>query len=160
MPDLTSIDELDLSPRAGKQYVAFDREFREEFIYFLLVDRFHDGKNHPVVNTTSRSTGFPAPDAFYGGRIEWITKNLDYIANLGCTAVWLSPIFETNAYHGYDITNYLTIDPRFGSKQDLIDLVDAAHSFRINGKPWPLRIILDVVINTTLCASQPGIGTG
>ncbi|MBU6481681.1 MAG: alpha-amylase [Nitrospirae bacterium] len=147
MSDPTSIDELDLSPRAGKRYVAFDREFREEFIYFLLLDRFHDGKNHPVVNATSRSTGFPAPDGFYGGRIEGITKNLDYIADLGCTAVWLSPIFESNAYHGYDITNYLAIDPRFGSKQDLIDLVDAAHSFQKNGKPWPLRIILDVVIN-------------
>ncbi len=147
MPNFTSLNQLDLSPRSGKSYMAFDREFREEFIYFLMVDRFHDGRPHPAVTTTSRSTGFVAPDGFYGGRIAGITKNLDYIADLGCTAVWLSPVFETNAYHGYDITNYLAIDPRFGTQQDLIDLVDTAHSFQKNGKPWPLRIILDVVIN-------------
>jgi glycosidase len=99
------------------------------------------------VNTSSRSSGFPAPDGFYGGRIEGVTKHLDYIADLGCTAVWLSPIFETNAYHGYDITNYLTIDHRFGTQQDLINLVEAAHSFQRNGRPWPIRVILDVVIN-------------
>lgn len=147
MPDPTSLDQIDLSPIAGKRYFTLDREWREEFIYFLMVDRFHDGKPHPAVNQPQRSQGFAAPSAFYGGRIQGITQNLDYIANLGCTAIWLSPVFETNAYHGYDISNYLSIDPRFGTKQDLIDLVDAAHNFKQNGKPWPLRIILDVVIN-------------
>lgn len=147
MPDPTSLDQIDLSPIGGKRYFTLDREWREEFIYFLMVDRFHDGKPHPAVNQPQRSQGFAAPSAFYGGRIQGITQNLDYIANLGCTAIWLSPVFETNAYHGYDISNYLSIDPRFGTKQDLIDLVDAAHNFKQNGKPWPLRIILDVVIN-------------
>ena len=61
-----------------------------------------------------------------GGKIVGITNNLAYIAELGCTAIWLSPIFENNnAYHGYDINNYLSIDPRFGTKQVLIDLVDS-----------------------------------
>ena len=147
MPDPTSLDQIDLSPIAGKRYFTLDREWREEFIYFLMVDRFHDGKPHSPVNRPQRSQGFAAPDGFYGGRIQGITQNLDYIANLGCTAIWLSPVFETNAYHGYDISNYLSIDPRFGTKQDLIDLVDAAHNFKRSGKPWPLRIILDVVIN-------------
>ena len=147
MADPTSLDQIDLSPIAAKRYFTVDREWREEFIYFLMVDRFHDGTPRPAVNRPQRSQGFAAPDGFYGGRIKGITQNLDYIANLGCTAIWLSPVFETNAYHGYDISNYLSIDPRFGSKQDLIDLVDAAHNFKMSGKPWPLRIILDVVIN-------------
>jgi alpha-amylase len=84
------------------------------------------------------------PNDFYGGKIRGITRNLDYIAGLGCTAIWLSPVFENNpgAYHGYDINNYLDVDPRFGKKQDLIDLVDAAHR-----RNPPMRIILDVVIN-------------
>jgi alpha-amylase len=58
-------------------------------------------------------------------------------------------VFENNpgAYHGYNINNYLDIDPNFGTKQDLVDLVDAAHNFKLNGKPHPLRVILDVVIN-------------
>jgi hypothetical protein len=46
MPPITSLGQLDLSPVVGKRYVGFDREFREEFIYFLMVDRFHDGRNH------------------------------------------------------------------------------------------------------------------
>ncbi len=88
-------------------------------------------------------------DGFYGGRIKGITENLDYIAGLGCTPIWLSPVFENNpgGYHGYNICNYLRIDPNFGTKEDLIDLVNAAHGFQKDGQSWPMRIILDVVIN-------------
>lgn len=135
MSDTTSLDHIDLSPIPGKRYFNCDREWREEFIYFLMVDRFHDGKPHPPINKPQRSQGFPASDSFYGGRIEGITRNLSYLANLGCTAIWRSPVFETNAYHGYDISNYLAIDGRFGSKQDLIDLVEAAHNFQKDGRP-------------------------
>ena len=149
MPDPTSVAEIDLTPLPGKTYTGFDREWREEFIYFLLVDRFQDGIARPATTGPGRSAGVPTPDTFYGGTIRGITDSLDYIAGLGCTAIWLSPVFENNpnAYHGYDINNYLSIDPRFGSKQDLVDLVDAAHSFTRNGRPFPIRVILDVVIN-------------
>jgi len=145
MPTLTSISELDLSPIPGKTYFTFDREWSEEFIYFLMVDRFHDDTPRQPTLGPGRSVGFLAPDnQFYGGKIRGIRQNLDYIAGLGCTAIWLSPIFENNAgaYHGYNINNYLDVDPHFGTKQDLIDLVNAAH----NRNP-PMRVILDVVIN-------------
>jgi len=46
MPPITSINQIDLSPKPGKQYADIDREWREEFIYFLLVDRFNDGWQH------------------------------------------------------------------------------------------------------------------
>jgi glycosidase len=146
---LTSIQQIDLSPVPGKTYLTIDREWREEFIYFLLVDRFHDDQAREPVLSPQRSSGIHTPDAFYGGKIKGITQNLDYIAGLGCTCIWLSPIFENNAgaYHGYNINNYLDVDPNFGTKQDLIDLVDAAHSYRKNGQPHPIRIVLDVVIN-------------
>lgn len=149
MPDPTSLSQIDLTPVAGKQYATMDREWREEFIYFLMVDRFHDDQPRAPILQPGRSAGIPTPDGFYGGKIKGITSNLGYIAGLGCTAIWLSPVFENNpgAYHGYNINNYLSIDPNFGTKQDLIDLVNAAHAFRRNGKPWPMRIILDVVIN-------------
>src|SRR6266487_1833824 len=145
----TSIREIDLAPISGKTYFEAFREWREEFIYFLLVDRFHDGESRAPVRQAARAPGIATPDDFYGGKIRGITRNLDYIAGLGCTAIWLSPVFENNdgAYHGYNINNYLSIDPRFGTKQDLIDLVTAAHAYKKNGKPHPLRIILDVVIN-------------
>jgi glycosidase len=149
MPSPTSIENLDLSPLPGKRYFNIEREWREEFIYFVMVDRFHDDTSRAPVSTPARSAGIATPDDFYGGKIRGITNNLAYIAGLGCTAIWLSPVFENNAraYHGYDINNYLDIDPHFGTKQDLVALVDAAHNFEKDGRPFPIRIILDVVIN-------------
>jgi len=149
MSDPTSIAQIDLSPVPGKKYFSIDREWREEFIYFVMVDRFHDDQRRTPVLQAGRSSGIQTPDGFYGGTIKGITNHLDYIAGLGCTAIWITPVFENNAgaYHGYNISNYLSIDPNFGTKQDLIDLVDAAHSFQRNGQPWPMRIILDVVTN-------------
>jgi glycosidase len=141
-----SVTELDLSPIPGKNYRNFKREFREEFIYFLLVDRFHDDLSRtPAQNSSARSTGSGNAaqlDDFCGGTLKGIERHLDYIADLGCTALWLSPVFENNprAYHGYAIQNYLDIDPHFGTKQDLVDLVEAAHARE-------MRVILDVVIN-------------
>jgi glycosidase len=145
----TSIQAIDLTPIPGKDYTNFDREWREEFVYFLLVDRFHDSQARTAINQAGRSNGFPTPDNFYGGTIKGITEHLDYIAGLGCTAIWLSPVLENNdgAYHGYNTNNYLDIDPHFGTKQDLVDLVNAAHNLTRNGQPWPMRVILDVVIN-------------
>lgn len=149
MPAATSLSDIDLTPLPGKQYFNLTREWREEFIYFLLIDRFHDDQPRSPVSQPGRSLGIATPDDFFGGKIKGITNHLDYIAGLGCTAIWLSPIFENNpkAYHGYDINNYLSVDPHFGTEQDLVDLVDAAHNFKKDGRPFPMRIILDVVIN-------------
>ncbi len=149
MPSPTSIDQIDIRPLPGKTYFNTDREWREEFIYFLMIDRFHDDTTRAPIQQSGRSSGIQVPDGFYGGKIRGVTRNLDYIADLGCTAIWVSPIFENNAgaYHGYNINNYLNVDPNFGTKEDLIELVEAAHSYQRNGQPWPIRIILDVVIN-------------
>jgi glycosidase len=150
MPQLNSLKDIDLTPAAGKKYFSLEREWREEFIYFLMVDRFQDDMVRAPTLGAARSSGVHTPDgAFYGGKIKGITNNLDYIAGLGCTAIWLSPVFGNNdgAYHGYNIRNYLDVDPHFGTKQDLIDLVQAAHAYRRNGQPYPMRVILDVVIN-------------
>jgi glycosidase len=66
----------------------------------------------------------------------------NYIQSLGCTALWLSPIFENNAstYHGYGIQNYLEVDPRFGTRQEMAQLVDEAHR-------RDMRVFLDIVLN-------------
>ncbi len=151
MATLTKASDIDLSPIPGKQYFNLEREWREEFIYFLMVDRFHDDDARSPVLQAGRSNGIRTPDDFFGGTIKGITNHLDYIAGLGCTAIWISPIFENNpkAYHGYDINNYLGVDPHFGTEQDLIDLVDAAHNFKKGGQPYPMRMILDVVINNS-----------
>jgi glycosidase len=145
-----SLNDIDLAPLPGKTYFNIEREWREDFIYFLMVDRFHDDMARQPVPGPDRCLGVIAPDnEFYGGKIKGITRNLDYIAGLGCTAIWLSPVFGNNAgaYHGYNINNYLDVDPHFGTRKDLADLVKAAHSYKKDGKPHPIRIILDVVIN-------------
>jgi alpha-amylase len=161
MTGLTSITEIDLAPIPGKTYWNTAREWREEFIYFLLIDRFHDDRNRAPVPTSVRADRADRADSpempqqlreqlskFCGGTLRGIVNHLDYIKNLGCTALWISPIFENNgapnpdsgSYHGYAIQNYLEIDPRFGTRQDLVDLVEAAHARDV-------RVILDVVIN-------------
>ncbi len=140
MPSPTRVADLDLSAPAGKTYFNSEREWREEFIYFLMTDRFHDDRPRTPTLKKDRSVGIPAPNEFFGGTLNGIRRNLDYIAGLGCTALWLSPVFVTNAYHGYDIRNYLDIDPHFGTKDDLVALVAAAHQ-------RDMRVILDVVIN-------------
>src|SRR5579871_3375333 len=123
MSSPTSIAGLDLSPMPGKRYRNFERSFSEEFIYFLLVDRFHDGRTRAPSNTSNTCSAGSGSAAqlgdFCGGTLQGIRQHLDYIAGLGCTAVWLSPVFVNNpgAYHGYAIQNYLDIDPHFGTKQ-------------------------------------------
>jgi len=146
-----SIRDIDLSPLPGKKYWSIDREWREEFIYFLMVDRFHDDLERrppPTIERTAIQQPRELLRRFCGGTLKGITKNMGYIADLGCTAIWLSPIFENDdapnrdsfSYHGYAIRNYLNVDPRFGTKADLVELVDQAHRRGI-------RVFLDAVAN-------------
>lgn len=141
-----SIDDLDLSPKPGKEYWKNgQREWREEFIYFLMVDRFHDDHLREPTKAVGKTKGFGTSDqlrATCGGTLKGITRHLDYIRDLGCTALWLSPVLENNpeSYHGYDIRDYTQVDPRFGTTEDLADLVDAAHSMNI-------RVFLDIVLH-------------
>ncbi|ELR68468.1 alpha-amylase family protein [Fulvivirga imtechensis AK7] len=141
-----SINDLDLSPKPGKTYWRnCYREWREEFIYFLLVDRFHDDQVRSPVRAEGKTTGFGTREELQkicGGTLKGIKDHLDYIQQLGCTAIWLSPVFENNAssYHGYDIQDYTSIDKRFGTTDDLAALVDAAHSL-------DMRVFLDVVLH-------------
>jgi len=144
----TSIKDIDLTPISGKTYFNCDREWREEFIYFLMVDRFHDSKARTPVNSSARSSGsgtLQQLKKFCGGTLKGIKDHIDYLEQLGCSSVWLfenndAPDPNSDKYHGYSIQNYLDVDPRFGTKQDLIDLVDAAHSRN-------MRVFLDVVTN-------------
>jgi alpha-amylase len=146
-----SIRDIDFKPIAGKTYWSSGREWREEFIYFLMVDRFHDGRNRTPSSGPGRSRGygtFRELSRFCGGTIAGITRNLDYIRGLGCTALWLSPIFEnddaprrdSDKYHGYAIRNYLAVDPRFGTLEDFKELVEEAHRRDMN-------VFLDAVAN-------------
>lgn len=138
--------DLDLSPKPGKKYWGNGaREWREEFIYFLMVDRFHDDLERTPVAAAGKISGFGSPDQLTqscGGTLRGIRKHLHYIKELGCTSLWLSPVFENNieAYHGYAIQDYLEVDRRFGTLKDLADLVEEAHALE-------MRVFLDIVLH-------------
>lgn len=143
---IKSIHDLDLSAKPGKVYWKNgSREWREEFIYFLLVDRFHDDHTRKPVPSGGKSVGYGSPTQLQktcGGTLKGITNHLGYIRDLGCTALWLSPVFENNAdsYHGYAIQDYTEVDARFGTRKDLAELVDAAHALN-------MRVFLDIVLH-------------
>ena len=143
---MKSIKDIDLSPKPGKKcWKNGDREWREEFIYFLLVDRFHDNNKRHSAEFDSVHSGFGDEmqlGKLCGGTLRGIITHLTYIKDLGCTAVWLSPVFKNNpeSYHGYAIENYLEVDERFGTKNELEELVEMAHDL-------DMRVYLDIVLH-------------
>lgn len=105
----------------------------DALIYHVFVDRFHVGGGRPFARPTT-------PMGFYGGTIAGVTERLDYIAGLGATAIWLSPIFPSPSHHGYDATDYYGVEPRLGTPEELRALIDAAHARGI-------RVLFDYTAN-------------
>lgn len=143
----SSIRELDFRPR--ERVFPSPEDWRDQFMYQILIDRFDDARDHPPydLKTAPRGREQQQGDVFQGGKLKGITRRLDYIKSLGCTAIWLSPPFKQrtenpNAYHGYAIQDFLEIDPRFGTTADLQELVREAHQ-------RGLYVVLDIVINHT-----------
>jgi cyclomaltodextrinase / maltogenic alpha-amylase / neopullulanase len=106
---------------------------RAAILYQVFVDRFSPSPD-------KRWRRPKALDGFYGGTINGVTSRLDHIASLGCDVVWLSPIFASPTHHGYDTTDLYTVEPRLGTNDDFMALIDAAHS-------RGMRILLDLVPN-------------
>ena len=121
-----------------------------DVIYLVMPDRFSNGDpandNLPgFLEKTDRSN----PDGRHGGDIKGIQNHLDYIKDLGATAIWINPLLENNmvkySYHGYSTTDYYKTDPRFGSNNDYLTL-----SYYIHQKG--MKLIMDMVFNH--CGSQ------
>ena len=144
---LTSVEQLDFKPHGP--VTPSPREWRDIFIYQLLIDRFDDNKDHPAYdpNTSKRGRDSKCACNFQGGKIKGITRRLDYIQSLGCNAIWVSPPFknrqeQNDSCHGYGIQDFLNVDPRFGTLADLQELVREAHRRQ-------MYVVLDIVINHT-----------
>ena len=124
-------------------------------VYFMITDRFYNGNpsNDQMINR-KKPTG--KLRGFEGGDIRGIIKKLDegYFTNLGINAIWLTPVVEqihdgvdegtgySYGFHGYWARDWSALDPSFGTRQDLAELVQKAHAKGI-------RILLDAVINHT-----------
>lgn len=123
-------------------------DWRDQPIYFLMVDRF----NNPAAPPRHQPFDDPGFFGFQGGSFAGIQEQLAYIKGLGAGAIWLSPVlknvpFEEGVYHGYGIHDFLRAEPRFAqdpehADDELRSLVDAAHA-------QGLYMILDIVLNHT-----------
>ena len=123
-------------------------------VYFVMTDRFENGD--PANDRGGRAGGFaetgyaPADTgAFHGGDLAGLTARLDYVRDLGATAIWVTPPFvqrttqgATAGYNGYWGIDFTRVDPHLGTNDEFRAFVDAAHA-------RGLRVVLDVVANHT-----------
>lgn len=144
-----------------KDKIAEPSEIKVPFVweganlYFLLTDRFNNGDKSNDINF-NRNKETAKLRGFEGGDIKGITQKVKegYFTDLGINAIWMTPIVEqihggtdegtgvTYGFHGYWAKDWTKIDPNFGTKEDLHELVREAH---LRG----IRIVLDAVINHT-----------
>lgn len=136
---------------------------RADIMYFILIDRFVDGD--PSNNQGNQSESYlpyngenPAALKHYqGGDLQGITMSLDSLRSLGVTMLWLSPFLDNSdtdyvgwwAYHGYHPIDFYQVDEHFGTLEDLIALVDAAHE-------RDMQVIFDMPFNQT-AADHPWV---
>ena len=102
-----------------------------DVLYLILPDRFADGDLTNDGIPGSPATNRRDPHAFHGGDLKGVVDHLDYLQQLGVTAVWLTPILQndsiTSDYHGYGATNMYAIEPRLGTLADYRRLADELH---------------------------------
>jgi glycosidase len=136
--------------------VRAQRDWSDAVIYFVLIDRFADGDA-----TNNAHVDLDNPGAWHGGDLRGLQLQLDEIASLGATAIWINPIakqidapvwtqgpagsgweraFEHWGFHGYWADDFQRLDAHLGTEADLKALVDAAHA-------RGLKVLLDVVYN-------------
>lgn len=96
----------------------------EDVFYEIFVRSFYDSNKDGI------------------GDINGVTQKLDYLKELGITGLWLTTIHQSPTYHKYDVTNYLSIDPEYGTIDDYKNLITQAHQRGI-------KILLDLVVNHT-----------
>ena len=122
-----------------------------DVLYLIMPDRFANGNpDNDVIpgmleNKIDRNEQFGR----HGGDFKGISEHLDYISDLGVTAIWLNPTQENDmkdgSYHGYAITDYYQIDRRFGTNEEFCNLVNEAHGKGLN-------VVMDMIFNH--CGSE------
>ena len=127
---------------AGKsgEYVLRDEKLQSDYVvddnarvfYEIFVGSFSDSDGDGV------------------GDLRGIINRMDYLndgdpnsgKSLGIEGIWLTPIFQSPSYHKYDVTDYYTVDPKFGTTEDLQELINLCHERNV-------KLILDLPINHT-----------
>lgn len=140
--------------RYDRSYVIAERaegsRFREsfttaDFVYLIMPDRFANGDpENDSTDDTVEKVMRSNPGRRHGGDLQGMIDHLDYIADLGATAIWSTPLLLDNengaSYHGYSCSDYYLIDPRYGSNELFKEYVDQCHE-------RGLKVIMDIVPN-------------
>ena len=140
--------ELKQRTRKGEDIEGFTAQ---DVLYLIMPDRFANGdpSNDVVEGMLENKVDRNEQYARHGGDLKGIEDHLDYIADLGVTAIWLNPTQENDmpdgSYHGYAITDYYQIDRRFGNNGEFKQLVDKAHA-------KGLKVVMDMIFNH--CGSE------
>ena len=120
-----------------------------DVLYLITPDRFINGDesndNHPALYEKANR----GPWGRHGGDLKGIHDHLDYLLDMGFTAIWLNPVFENNmktsSYHGYSTTDFYRVDPRFGTNEEFKELTEKADAMGI-------KMVMDVIPNH--CGSE------
>ncbi|MBV7508554.1 alpha-amylase [Bacillus sp. sid0103] len=114
-----------------------DRLWQDESIYSIMIDRFNDGDRNNDADVNGKD-----PLAYNGGDIKGIIDKLDYIHDMGFTALRLTPIFDNakNGYHGYWVKDFYKVDEHFGTMKSFQMLVKEAHKRK-------MKVLIDYVTN-------------
>lgn len=141
----TVTKEFELKPR--KEQKGAQGFTSADVLYLIMPDRFADGNpENNVIDTMKYAAKVDRNNlnVRHGGDLAGIKKHIDYLDNLGVTAVWVNPVQENDmpggSYHGYATTNYYKIDPRFGSNEEFTSLIDTLHSHGI-------KTVMDMIFN-------------
>lgn len=157
--------DVDLKLLTQRTFHPSPAAWEDEVLYFLMLDRFSDNREDRYFDNRGQlvdNGGTPlfqfgmdfgnaqfaewsaAGSGWCGGNLAGLRNKLGYLKRLGVTAVWISPLFKQVAfqptYHGYGVQNFLDVDPHFGTREELRDLVATAHVLGI-------RVILDIILN-------------
>jgi glycosidase len=152
MPSIQSDPVRTVLMNPPQRMTGSPEDWRDVWIYFLMVDRFNNPAAPP------RNLPFDAEfGGFQGGTIAGMQAKLSYLKELGVGAIWFTPVLfnsqmldgvaNDGTYHGYGIEDMLRVDPRFAANRstpdaELIDFVNAAHALG-------LYVIFDIVLNHT-----------
>jgi neopullulanase len=114
---------------------------QDAIFYQIFPDRFARSSHNPVANLPFESwDSAPTVHGFKGGDLYGVAEKLDYIKDLGVTALYLNPIFASASNHRYHTYDYYRVDPLLGGNEAFMELLEKAHQREI-------RVVLDGVFN-------------
>ena len=127
--------------RISQEAAFIEPEFEGEAV--VPAPQEWDGEKRAAISYQALVYSFAdSDDSDRIGDFRGLTSKLDYLDELGVSAIWLSPIHPSSSYHGYDVLDYAAVNPAFGTEAELQTLIDEAHNHGI-------KVYLDYVLNHT-----------